>query len=66
MRQHVKDSRRGGKHTWREMAHAKTRKGKRETRQEKESTAEEMKKIFTKKSQWKEFLKFVTNGFKIK
>ncbi|MEJ6490868.1 MAG: tetratricopeptide repeat protein [Flavobacteriales bacterium] len=34
--------------------------------QEKESTAEEMKKIFTKKSQWKEFLKFVTNGFKIK
>lgn len=33
---------------------------------EKESTAVEMKKIFTEKSQWKEFLKFVTNGFKIK
>lgn len=30
------------------------------------STGEELKKIFTEKSQWKEFLRFIKNGFRIK
>ena len=30
------------------------------------STGEELKKVFTSKSQFKEFMNFINNGFKIK
>ena len=37
-----------------------------ETAEEAQSKTKEIKKIFTKKSQWQEFIRFVKNGFKIK
>lgn len=36
------------------------------TKEENNSNSEEFKKIFTQKSQFKEFIRFVKNGFKIK
>ncbi|MFK7785286.1 MAG: tetratricopeptide repeat protein [Crocinitomicaceae bacterium] len=43
------------------QAHQSTKK-----QEEKSSNSEEFKKIFTKKSQFREFIRFVKNGFKIK